>query len=140
MPVAGNPKADNPNGPTYASFAGVATFDSNGYRDANKLNQRVGTTLDKGGNLAFRQDLADAHAETKIVQYNSLTGHNIPKVFWDFLNMQGPVIEGGQARQAHDRGLDLRDGPADHRRLLDARQGRREPRAMCWCSCSSGAC
>ena len=26
---------------------------NNGYRDANKLNQRVGTTIDKGGNLAF---------------------------------------------------------------------------------------
>jgi hypothetical protein len=99
VPVAGNPKADNPNGATYASFTGLATFDSNGYKDANKLNQRVGTTLDKGGNLAFRQDLADAHAETNIVQYNSLTGHNIPKVFWDFLNMQGPVVEGGQARK-----------------------------------------
>src|SRR4051794_27679635 len=97
VPVAGNPKGDNPNGATYASFTGLATFDSNGYKDANKLNQRVGSTLDKGGNLAFRQDLADAHAETNIVQYNSLTGHNIPKVFWDFLNMQGPVIEGGRA-------------------------------------------
>ena len=97
VPVGGNPKADNPNGATYAAFTGLATFDNNGYRDANKLNQRVGATLDNGGNLAFRQDLADAHAETTIVQYNSLTGHNIPKVFWDFLNMQGPVIEGGRA-------------------------------------------
>src|SRR6266545_490811 len=96
VPVAGNPKADNPNGATYASFTGLTTFDSNGYKDANKLNQRVGTSLDKGGNVAFRQDLADAHAETNIVQFNSLTGHNIPKVFWDFLNMQGPVVEGGR--------------------------------------------
>jgi len=98
VPVAGNPKADNPNGTTYASFTGLATFDNNGFRDANKLNQRVATTLDKGGNLAFRQDLADTHPETNIVQYNTLTGHNIPKVFWDFLNMQGPVVEGGQTR------------------------------------------
>jgi hypothetical protein len=96
VPVAGNPKADNPSSPTYASFMGVATFDNNGYRDANKLNQRVGATIDQSGNLAFRQDLVDAHPETGIAQYNSITGHNIPKVFWDFLNMQGPVIEGGQ--------------------------------------------
>jgi hypothetical protein len=98
VPVAGNPKADNPNGTTYASFTALATFDNNGFRDANKLNQRVATTLDKGGNLAIRQDLAEGHPETNIVQYNSLTGHNIPKVFWDFLNMQGPVVEGGQRR------------------------------------------
>jgi hypothetical protein len=98
VPVAGNPRADNPSSPTYASFTGVATFDNNGYRDPNKLNQRIGTTIDGSGNLGFRQDLADGHAETSIAQYNSLTGHNIPNVFWNFLNMQGPVIEGGQAR------------------------------------------
>jgi hypothetical protein len=95
VPVAGNPKADNPNSPTYATFVNLATFDNNGYKDPNRLNQRIGTTLDAGGNLAFHQDLADAHPETAIVQYNSITGHNIPSVFWDFMNMQGPVMEGG---------------------------------------------
>ena len=99
VPVAGNPKNDNPNGPTYASFAGVATINSNGYRDANKIGQRVGTTVDKGGNLGVRQDLADAHPETEIVQYNSITGHNIPRVLWDFLNLQGPYLEGGAVRR-----------------------------------------
>jgi hypothetical protein len=94
VPVAGNPKGDNPNGPTYATFVNLATFDNNGYKDPNRLNQRIGTTLDGGGNLAFRQDLADTHPETAIVQYNSITGHNIPNVFWDFMNMQGPVVEG----------------------------------------------
>jgi len=98
VPVAGNPKNDNPNGPTYASFAGVATINSNGYRDQNKIGQRVGTTIDKGGNLAFRQDLADAHPETEVVQYNSITGHNIPRVLWDFLTLQGPYVEGGTVR------------------------------------------
>ena len=95
VPVAGNPKADNPNSPTYATFVNLATFDNNGYKDPNRLNQRIGTTLDNGGNLAFRQDLADAHPETAIVQYNSITGHNIPSVFWDFMNMRGPVAEDG---------------------------------------------
>jgi WD40-like Beta Propeller Repeat len=99
VPVAGNPKADNPIGPTYASFAGVTTFDNNGYRDANKLGQRIGSTLDVGGNLALRQDLADAHPETTITQYNSVTGHNIPQVFWDFLTLKGAYLEGGALRQ-----------------------------------------
>jgi hypothetical protein len=97
VPVAGNPKADNPDSPTYASFAAVATFDNNAYKDQSRLNQRVGATLDRAGNLGYRQDLADAFAETTIVQYNSATGHNIPRVFWDFMTMEGPVIEGGQA-------------------------------------------
>src|SRR6266511_2045414 len=74
VPVAGNPKADNPSAPTYASFAPLATVDNNGYRDPNRLGQRVGTTLDRSGNLAARPDLADAHPETEIVQYNAVTG------------------------------------------------------------------
>jgi WD40 repeat protein len=98
VPVAGNPKADNPNSPTYASFGSLATFDNNGYRDPNRLNQRISAALDGGGNLSSRQDLADGHAETTIVQYNTITGHNIPRVFWDFMNMQGPVIADGGTR------------------------------------------
>jgi Tol biopolymer transport system component len=98
VPVAGNPKNDNPNGPTYASFAGVATINSNGYRDQNRIGQRVGMTIDKSGNVSGRQDLVDAHPETEIVQYNSITGHNIPRVLWDFLTMQGPYVEGGAVR------------------------------------------
>jgi hypothetical protein len=129
VPVAGNPKNDNPNSPTYASFAGVATV-NNGYRDANKLNQRVGTTIDKGGNLAFRQDLADAHPETEIVQYNSITGHNIPRVLWDFLNLRGPFVEGGAVRQGTIVDWTFRDGSADQRRLLDPR-ARRPGREGC---------
>jgi len=91
VPVAGNPREANPNGPAYGAFAGVATID-NGYRDPQRLGERVGTTIDRGGNLGVRPDLA--LPQTEIVQYNSVTGHNIPRVFWDFMNMQGPVVEG----------------------------------------------
>ncbi len=93
VPVAGNPRNDNFNAPGYAAFAGVATLD-NGYRDPQRLGQRINTTLDKGGNLSTRNELA--LPETEIVQYNSVTGHNIPRVFWDFLNLQGRVVVGGQ--------------------------------------------
>lgn len=95
VPVAGNPKADNPNSPTYATFASLATFDNNGYRDANRLGQRVSAWLDRAGNLSARADLAEAHPESTIAQYNSMTGHNIPQVFWDFMSAQGPVLENG---------------------------------------------
>src|SRR5581483_11436931 len=39
VPVAGNPKADNPNAPAYATFGNLATYDNNGYKDPNRLNQ-----------------------------------------------------------------------------------------------------
>jgi hypothetical protein len=98
VPVAGNPKADNPNAPAYAVFAGIATINNNGYRDPNRLGQRVEAALDRGGNISARPDLA--RPETEIVQYNTVTGHNIPRVFWNFMNLTGPVIEGGVRRGA----------------------------------------
>jgi hypothetical protein len=91
VPVAGNPRDANPSGPAYGAFAGVASLD-NGYRDPQRLGERIATTLDAGGNLGLRPDLA--RPETAIVQYNSLTGHNIPQVFWNFMNQQGPIFTG----------------------------------------------
>ena len=95
VPVAGNPRGDNPNGPGYSSFAGVTTLD-NGYRDSQRLGQRVEATIAQGGNLGSRTELA--LPETEIVQYNSVTGHNIPRVFWDFLGQQGPIFDGRVTR------------------------------------------
>jgi hypothetical protein len=92
VPVAGNPRNANSSAPGYNSFAGIATID-NSYRDPQRLGERVSTTLDRGGNLGTRNDLA--LPETTIAQYNSVTGHNIPQVFWDFMNLQGPIAVGG---------------------------------------------
>ena len=77
-----------PTTPTYASFGSVATTD-NGYRDPNKVGQRVGWTFTNVGAGGFRQNLADQPG-TEIVTYESVTGHNVPKVFDDFRNA-GPV-------------------------------------------------
>ncbi|HMQ34753.1 MAG TPA: hypothetical protein PKD53_28710, partial [Chloroflexaceae bacterium] len=95
VPVAGNPRADNALAPGYASFAGVATTD-NGYRDPQRLGERVTATIDRAGNLALRPELG--LPETEIVQYNSVTGHNIPRVFWEFLGQQGPILDGRVTR------------------------------------------
>jgi hypothetical protein len=93
VPVAGNPRDANPNAPGYANFQGVATLD-NGYKDPQRLGQRIGTTIDRGGNLGQRPELA--LPETEITVYNSVTGHNIPRVFWEFLGQQGPIYSGGR--------------------------------------------
>jgi hypothetical protein len=88
VPVAGDPGNVNPNAPTYATFQGVATID-NGYRDADRTGQRTGTTLDKIGNRTDNATLSRDPA-TEIVAYNTVTGHNVPRVFRDFLQ-NGPV-------------------------------------------------
>ncbi|MBA3945646.1 MAG: PD40 domain-containing protein [Herpetosiphonaceae bacterium] len=88
VPVAGDPANVNGAAPTYASFKGVATVD-NSYRDPDKTGQQIGTTLDKLGNRAQNAALA-ADKLTKIVAYNTVTGHNMPQVFRDFIQ-NGPV-------------------------------------------------
>jgi hypothetical protein len=88
VPVAGDPGSRNPNAPTYASFRGVATVD-NDYRDPDRTGQRTGATLDKLGNRTVNETLAQDPA-TEIVAYNTVTGHNVPRVFRDFLQ-NGPV-------------------------------------------------
>jgi hypothetical protein len=87
VPVAGNPASDNPTAPTYASFRGVATID-NGYRDPDRRGRRVTATIDKAGNRSDNPDFAD-YAATQIVAYNTITGHNIPRAFRDFMNNSG---------------------------------------------------
>ena len=88
VPVAGDPARDNPQAPTYASFAGVATTD-NGYRDPDRIGQRVTAVLDRAGNRTSNDALGN-DAQTEIVTYNTITGHNIPRVFNDFI-ANGPV-------------------------------------------------
>jgi hypothetical protein len=88
VPVAGDPRQSNPNSPSYSSFAGVATLD-NGYREGQAIGDRITNTIDRAGNIGARPELG--LPETEIVQYNSVTGHNIPRVFWDFLNQSGPI-------------------------------------------------
>lgn len=100
IPVAGDPPATNPLAPTYASFASVATInDPTLHRDPERLGQTIGTTLDKAGNKGYRDELATTYAEqTRIVQYNTTTGHNIPAVFWSFLNQSGPIYVNGSVQ------------------------------------------
>ncbi len=91
IPVAGDLAKVNPDAPTYASFQLVATTD-NGYRDQNKIGQKVSSTFDKNGNIGARPDLA--LAGTEIVSYNAVTGHNVPAIFktyQDFYDQNGGV-------------------------------------------------
>ncbi|HYF62426.1 MAG TPA: LpqB family beta-propeller domain-containing protein [Herpetosiphonaceae bacterium] len=96
VPVAGDGYATNSNSPTYASFGAVATI-NNGYSDPDRRDQSVGDSIDKAGNKSSRPDLLEAYkSQTKIVVYNTTTGHNIPAVFWNFMNSTGPIIVNNQ--------------------------------------------
>jgi len=93
LPVAGD-FSDNPS-PTYASFAGLIT---NG--DVNRATEQGGklvtAALRADGTLSNLDKVA---AEVKLSRYIKETGHNIPDVFWNYLNLSGLVYDGGTYSQ-----------------------------------------
>jgi hypothetical protein len=87
--VAGDPTPVNPNAPTYASFRGVATLDSVANRAPDRVGQGVTATIGRGGHVGENPSLAGA---VTIAHYDTTFGHNIPNVFWEFMNQSGPVF------------------------------------------------
>jgi hypothetical protein len=83
IPVAGD--VDNNDAcPTYATLWNVASFGdlAKDRRAPKRLNQPVSATLDSGGHVG--DDPSHAGYAT-IAQYDSNLGHNIPDVFWNWM-------------------------------------------------------
>ncbi|HVF98690.1 MAG TPA: sialidase family protein, partial [Chloroflexia bacterium] len=80
IPVAGD--SDSPDALTYASLVPVASL-SGDNRAADRTGQQVNAILDRSG--ATREDPARA-GSVRIARYEPVLGHNIPSVFWDFMN------------------------------------------------------
>jgi hypothetical protein len=86
IPIAGDP--DDPNAPTYASFGGVTT-----QFPGDRSGQIPAETLDRAGQVGSYG--GPARPETRLVHFVPESGHNIPQVFWDYLNARGTLYEGG---------------------------------------------
>ncbi len=84
--VAGD--ADYAQAPTYGSFA----------RHTARVNDRTGqiatATLRRDGSTGTIPESSIAKDSARLAYYVSETGHNIPQVFWQFLNTRGPVGNG----------------------------------------------
>ncbi len=95
IPVAGDPGGNN--GPTYASFQRIATL-NNDNPSPDRTGQAVNDTLSKDGTVGNNPALG---SNVKYVYYDSTLKHNIPDVFWTFMNQRGNVyLNGGlQANQ-----------------------------------------
>jgi hypothetical protein len=85
IPVAGD--ADSPDALTYASLAPVASLNGDN-RATDRTGQPVTAVLDRAGDT--RDDPARA-GSVRIARYEPVLGHNIPSVFWEFINQKGPV-------------------------------------------------
>jgi hypothetical protein len=91
VPIAGD--STDPNAPTYASFSTAIT---------RAFNDRTGEipaeTISRAGDIGVYR--GPRRPETRIAHYVPESGHNIPQVFWEYLNARGPVYEGEQIRSA----------------------------------------
>ncbi len=91
-PVAGDPRPVNPDAPDYAAFAALASLNGD-HEAADRTGKSVDATLTRTGGVGHN---AAVGAHSKVGTFNNVPGlrHNIPDVFWTFLNSRGPVLEG----------------------------------------------
>jgi hypothetical protein len=95
IPVAGDPAPANALAPTYASLQAVATLSEDDHQAKDMTGQPLTATIDASGRVGENLDLG---RYTLVAIYNTAGAHNIPAVFWDFLNSSGLVYEGGNYR------------------------------------------
>jgi polysaccharide biosynthesis protein PslG len=113
IPIAGDPE-NNAGAPTYASLRTVASVNldtrlvpvvsdpigpiasRNG--EPPRYGDLVATAIDREGETAAVPELAAKYPGTRIVYWDGTLAHNIPQVFWEFLNQTGQVQVNGTAR------------------------------------------
>jgi DMSO/TMAO reductase YedYZ molybdopterin-dependent catalytic subunit len=91
IPLASD--SDDAQAPTYASFARLMAT-----RAENRTGQRVVNYLERDGST--RTETPAGSGPEIIALYEPATGHNIPTVFKQFLDLQGPVWVGGKLQTA----------------------------------------
>lgn len=107
-PVAG--EATGPNGerstaPSYATISRVASLSGGENRSAPRTGQPVVDRLNAVAEAPALPRMPSAPTQApRIAYYEPATGHNIPDVFWAFLNQRGTVSADG--RNSEDRLFD----------------------------------
>lgn len=86
IPLAGD--ADSPDAPTYASLAPVVASLSGDKRAEDRTGKSVTSVLNRAGAVA---DDPSRAGSIRIAKYEPALGHNIPDVFWTFMNQKGIV-------------------------------------------------
>ena len=85
--------ADDVNAPTYSSFGTVANTSAGEHRQPDKSNGGYASQrINRQGDV--RDDATRQIAESRIAYFEETTGHNVPQVFWDFLNSKGTIQVG----------------------------------------------
>jgi hypothetical protein len=88
VPVAGD--INSPDALTYSSLAPISSL-NNDKRASDRTGQPVTATLDRNGQVG---DDPSKAGSVKIALFEKTLGHNVPDVFWKFMNATGPVYNG----------------------------------------------
>jgi hypothetical protein len=91
IPVAGD-ASTSLNAPTYASLSRVASLKGDG-RAPNRTGQSIREGLGRTGNVGIVDSLSGF---ARYGVYEPTLGHNIPDVFWSFLNQKGITYKNGK--------------------------------------------
>jgi hypothetical protein len=82
--------------PTYFAFQGVSNTQAGDHPAQNRTGQNATETIDRNGRTGTDASKATVPG-VRLAYFEPQTRHNIPQVFWDFLNSSGPVYnEQGQ--------------------------------------------
>src|SRR5579859_6165530 len=90
---------DDSAAPTYRSFKQVSSTPDDQHLAPPALGQLVTATIDRAGQVGHDPQQA-AHTASRIAYYEQRTSHNVPAVFWAFINQVGLVEVGGAPRMA----------------------------------------
>ncbi|MGI8587543.1 MAG: sialidase family protein [Chloroflexia bacterium] len=96
VPVAGDD--NSPDAPTYASLASVASLHGDN-RAADLTGRQVTGILNRAGKVSPGTPPNVSANNVTAAHYDTVLGHNIPNVFWDFMNRQGPIYQDGKLTQ-----------------------------------------
>jgi hypothetical protein len=95
IPVAGD-VGSSINTPTYATLAALASLNGD-HRAPDRTGQQIREGITRNSGVGSVDNLAGF---AKYSVYEPTTGHNIPDVFWKFMNQRGVVYK--QGRYAED--------------------------------------
>ncbi len=76
--------------PTYFAFQGVSNTQAGDHPAPNRAGQKATETIDSNGKVGIDPAKASIPG-VEFAYYEPQTKHNIPKIFWDFLNSSGPI-------------------------------------------------
>ncbi len=93
--VGGDGLSADPDAPTYTSFRPVASLTGPGSNRApDRTGHSVTATINRAGTGNDNPALG-LYPGAKLAAYDNIFGHNIPQVFWNFLNQKGVISENG---------------------------------------------